>query len=306
VNKNQSLYCNDCPRECNSERKNRKYGYCNSDNSFQIGSVCIHKGEEPVLGGKDGICNVFFNHCNLQCIYCQNAQISKNHNTNIEYNFTLKEILTIINEHLDKGCNYLGFVSPSHCVQQVIQIINSLHNSGRTPVIVFNSNGYDKVDSLKQLEGLVDIYLPDFKYADDNLALEYSDATHYKETALASINEMYRQKGSVLQQNEDGLAKSGLIIRHLVLPGTIENSKNVLRLIAYEISANIHISLMSQYYPTENVMHHALLNRSLKIEEYEEVINEMEKLGFSKGWVQDIGSAALYQPDFKREHPFET
>ncbi len=305
MNNSLTFICNDCPRACNADRKNGNYGYCNYGNSFQIGSVCVHKGEEPVLGGKEGICNVFFSHCNLQCIYCQNIQISKNIDTKIDYNFTIEETINIICEFLDKGCNYLGFVSPSHCLQQIIQIINALHKIGRKPIVVYNSNGYDKVESLKQLAGLVDIYLPDFKYADNKLASEYSGAGNYKEFALAAIKEMYYQKGSVLHTNDEGMAESGLIIRHLVLPGATENSKEVLRLIAEETSTNIHISLMSQYYPTENMKLYPPLNRCLLKEEYKAIINEMEILGFSKGWVQDMDSSRVYQPDFKKGHPFE-
>jgi putative pyruvate formate lyase activating enzyme len=303
--KENIILCNDCPRNCNASRQKGSSGYCNTADTFQLGSICIHRGEEPVLGGEKGIVNVFFSHCNLQCIYCQNIQISKNDETSVDYNFSLNEIISIICEHLDKGINYLGFVSPSHSLKQLIQIIKALHKTGRKPIIVFNSNGYDKVESLKQLDGLVDIYLPDFKYADDKLAYEYSDAANYKKTALAAVKEMYRQKGSVLHQDIDGHAESGLIIRHLVLPDAVENSKAVLKLIAEEISVNIHISLMSQYYPTENVIHHQHLNRSLLKEEYEAVINEMESLGFSRGWVQDIESTRLYRPDFGKEHPFE-
>ena len=283
--KPSSLLCNDCPRACNADRINGKYGYCKSNHSFQIGSICIHKGEEPVLGGVNGICNVFFNHCNLQCIYCQNIQISQNLNTKIEQNLTLEEITSIIENHLDKGCIYLGFVSPSHCIQQVIQIINALHSNGYKPIVIYNSNGYDKIASLKALAGLIDIYLPDFKYADNMLASAYSDVSNYKETALAAIKEMYYQKGSVLHKSKDGMAESGLIIRHLVLPEAMENSKEVLRLIAEEISTNIHLSLMSQYYPTENMAQHPVLNRCLKKEEYEKVIKEMEKL---KRWTGRI------------------
>ncbi len=298
--------CCFCPRNCHANRFTGNLGYCKSDATFNISSICNHRGEEPPISGNKGICNIFFTNCNLQCIYCQNHQISKNIKRDFSEKFILKEVLNQIIKILNTGINILGFVSPSHFIPQMKVIANSLKAIGRNPVIVYNTNGYDTVDSIEDLEEFVDVYLPDYKYYDRNISKEYSDADDYPEFALKAIKEMYRQKGSELVLDEFGYAKKGIIIRHLVLPEQVENSINVLRTIAKEISPEIHISLMSQYYPTQNVANHQKLNRTLKKSEYEKVVSEMEKLGMFNGWVQDMASYENYKPDFsKNKNPFE-
>lgn len=294
-----------CPRSCGADRINGLLGYCNASDDFGVASVCIHKGEEPVIGGEFGVCNVFFSNCNMQCIYCQNKQISNNHREDVFSTFLLDDLIKEIGACLDQGCKSLGFVSPSHMIPQMLQIIRALHHSGRRPVVVYNSNGYDRVEMLKQLEGIVDVYLPDLKYSDASLAQELSDTANYVDVARLAIKEMYRQKGSPLHLDDSGQAISGLIIRHLVLPGYIENSKKVLEFIANELSPKIHISLMSQYYPMPEVMHHPKLGRMLTQNEYDEILSEMENLELQNGWVQQLDSSNHYLPDFKDEHPFE-
>ncbi len=219
--------------------------------------------------------------------------------------FNLKQVLSEIVRYLDAGCEALGFVSPSHFVPQVMVIINGLHELGLYPTIVYNTNGYDKVETLYEIENLVDVFLPDFKYIDPDLSRRYSDAKDYPEIAKNALREMYRQKGSTLFLSENGVAERGIIIRHLVLPGHVENSLGVLQFIAEEISTSIHISLMSQYYPTAFVRNISPLNRTLYQEEYQSVVDEFHRLGFRKGWVQDLESHENYQPDFEKEHPFE-
>lgn len=301
---NELRNCKICPRNCSVNRLSGKTGYCRSDAGFNIASVCLHKGEEPVVSGKYGICNVFFSRCNLQCVFCQNIQISRNDNTVISYKIELREILKKIIEILDTGVETLGFVSPSHFIPQVKIIIYALNKMGRKPITVFNTSGYDRIDSIRQLNGLIDVYLPDFKYMDEKLSELLSDAPSYPAHAASAIKEMYRQKGSTLLTSENGYAESGIIIRHLVLPGQVENSLAVLRFIAEEISTNVHLSLMSQYYPNEFVKNHAFLGRTLTSGEYSQVTREMEKLGFTRGWVQDIQSSGFYQPDFLESNPF--
>ncbi len=298
--------CTQCPHECGINRFSNKLGYCKSDASFNIPSICNHKGEEPVISGKNGICNVFFSSCNLQCIYCQNYQISRHKNNYVLRinNYELKDIIAEIIKCLDSGCKSVGFVSPSHHIPQLKLIINTILDEGYKPIFVMNTNAYDKVETIQSFEGLIDVYLPDFKYSDNQLSKEYSDVSNYKEIALDSIKEMNRQKGANLILNESGIATSGLIIRHLVLPGLIENSINSLRLIAKEISNEVHLSLMSQYSPTINVCNHPYLNRKLTKEEYQVVVDEMEKLGFENGWIQEIESSDYYLPDFNRTEPF--
>lgn len=261
-------------------------------------------GEEPAIIGKNGICNVFFSRCNLQCVYCQNCQISANTPLVTPKEWRLEDVVTKICELLDKGCHALGFVSPSHMVPQMIQIIDALHSLNRRPVIVYNTNAYEKVEVLRNLEGIVDIYIPDFKYADPILAGQLSDATDYPEVAKRAIQEMFRQKGASLITDADDQALSGLIIRHLVLPGQVENSLHVLQFIAGELSPHIFISLMSQYHPMPAVKNHAYLGRGITEIEYNEVLQEMERLELDRGWIQALHSNSFYLPDFNNEHPF--
>ena len=297
--------CRICPRNCNADRFSRKLGYCKADASFSISSIFAHQGEEPAISGDKGICNIFFTNCNLQCIYCQNHQISCN---SLDYSVNkmkLEEVLNQIVSILTKGINHVGFVSPSHYIPQVKVIVNSLRALGLNPVFVYNSNGYDTMESIRSLEPFIDVYLPDYKYADAEMGRKYSDVKDYPSVALSALKEMYRQKGSLLPLNDEGYATRGLIIRHLVLPGHPQNSINVLRNIASELSNELHISLMAQYYPTYQVKDHEILGRTLKFREYQKVVDELEYLGFENGWVQELSSHESYRPDFEAEKPFE-
>lgn len=297
--------CSVCPRNCNTDRNSFISGYCNTSTDFEIASICIHKGEEPVISGDIGICNVFFYSCNLQCIFCQNKQISNNSLKNTKAFSALNDIIDKIINCLDQGCHAVGFVSPSHMIPQMVQIIRALRKTGRSPVIVYNTNAYDKVEVLRQLEGLIDVYLPDLKYSQSELAAEFSDSSDYVDVASLAIREMFRQKGTPLHIDESGRAVSGLIIRHLVLPGYVENSKGVLRYISENLSPRVHISLMSQYFPMDSVITHPNLKRFLRIDEYNEIIHEMESLEMENGWVQEIESSRLYLPDFRLNQPFK-
>ena len=296
--------CRICPRNCNADRFSKKLGYCKADASFSISSIFAHQGEEPVISGDKGICNVFFTNCNLQCIYCQNHQISCNTLDYSANKMELEEVVHQIIKILSAGINHVGFVSPSHFITQVKIIINSLRALGLNPVFVYNSNGYDKVESIRSLEPYIDIYLPDYKYADHNIGRNFSDVKNYPEVALNALKEMFRQKGSDLPLNDDGYATKGVIIRHLVLPGHPGNSVKVLRNISNELSNDVHISLMSQYYPTYQVKNHEILGRTLTSKEYERVTDELEYLGFENGWVQEMSSHENYRPDFEKEKPF--
>jgi putative pyruvate formate lyase activating enzyme len=189
-------------------------------------------------------------------------------------------------------------------VPQVKEIISELRSRGRNPVFVYNTNAYDKTETIRDLESYIDVFLPDFKYMDASLASRLSDAPGYPEIALASIHEMYRLKSSSLIINEDGYAESGLIIRHLVIPGQVNNSLAVLHAIAEKISTGVCISLMSQYLPNKYVKNKPELNRCLYAEEYQQVVSEMEKLEFRKGYFQEIASSSNYTPDFSKDHPF--
>ncbi len=294
--------CIMCPRECGTDRLNNKVGYCKSDSSFRISAVCVHKGEEEIISGSKGICNIFFPHCNLQCVYCQNVQISSNESTTekIQFDALISEICSV----LDKSENVVGFVSPSHYIPQMLAIIRGLKERGKNPVYVYNSNCYDKPETLKMLENIIDVYLPDFKYSHSPLGALYSDAEAYPQIALDALKEMYRQKGSAIFTDDNGIIESGLIVRHLILPGIAEYSIQTLKFIAEEISTGINISLMSQYFPIKTFEYNKNLNRTINKEEYVKVLEALENLGFYKGWTQELDSSRHYIPDFTLKKPF--
>jgi putative pyruvate formate lyase activating enzyme len=275
------------------------------DAGLNVSSVCIHRGEEPVISGSTGICNIFFGGCNLKCIYCQNHQISQPVSGSYIPDVPPEVVLGRIEEILRGGISRLGFVSPSHLVPQVKWIIRQLNERGLHPVTVYNTNGYDKQDTLRSLEGMIDIWLPDFKYLSPSLASEYSGAADYPSVALKAIREMYYQKGSVLQTDDEGCAVSGLLIRHLVLPGHAGESIRVLETIADELSPGVHVSLMSQYHPGYRASGHPEIGRPLSTGEYRRVADAMERLGFRNGYLQEPESSSNYRPDFSRDHPFE-
>ena len=271
-----------CPRECGVNRFEGGTGFCGMDAGFNVASVCIHRGEEPSISGADGICNIFFEGCNLRCIYCQNHEISQSGSLLNLPGTDLKTLLGKIEKILSTGINAVGFVSPSHAVPQVKAIIRALNSNGLKPVTVYNTSSYDKAETLRSLSGLIDVYLPDFKYVTSSLALEYSEASDYPEVALKALKEMYYQKGSTLRVDENGRAESGMLIRHLVLPGHIEESIRVLEVIAEELSVGVNLSLMSQFHPAFQVRNHPVLNRPLRKDEYEIVVSAMERDGIQK------------------------
>jgi putative pyruvate formate lyase activating enzyme len=286
--------CDICPRDCHANRYSDKLGYCKSDASFNISSICIHRGEEPAISGPEGICNIFFTNCNLQCIYCQNWQISDTNYGRKDTEMELEEVIRQITAILDSGISMVGFVSPSHFIPQMKVIMNCIHAIGYKPVWVFNTNGYDRLETIRSLEGKIDVYLPDLKYMDPELAKEYSDAADYPGVATASLKEMYRQKGAAVHLSSGNTAQSGIIIR-----------LKVLRFIAEELSPSMHISLMSQYFPTPKVSCHPVLKRTVNKSEYSKVLNELENLGMHNGWIQELESSHHYRPDFVKNHPFE-
>jgi putative pyruvate formate lyase activating enzyme len=304
INIDKLKICSICPHNCMVDRTIFPAGKCRTDSAFNIAAITLHKGEEPLISGEKGICNIFFSGCNLQCIYCQNLQISGAHTTRLSQFPTIKMILNHVESIMKMGAKAVGFVTPSHVLPQVLSIIEAMNRQGLNLIKVYNTNAYERPENIRRLEGLIDIYLPDFKYSDPELAHEYSGAADYPLIAAKSIREMYRQKGSKLLVSDDGQAESGLVIRHLVLPGQVENSLNVLRYIAKEISTNVHISLMAQYYPTLKVKDHPQLGRTIQENEYIRVVEEMDILGFRNGWTQEFDSSHFYKPDFYKNEPF--
>jgi putative pyruvate formate lyase activating enzyme len=296
--------CKLCPRACGADRTADLYGYCGTGAGYEVAAVTLHRGEEPVISGTDGICNIFFSGCNLRCLYCQNHQISRKSNRSAGSLSSLAEIIGRITFFLDQGVENIGFVSPSHMVPQVKTIVAELHRLGYFPIIVYNTNAYEQVETLRSLEGLVDVYLPDLKYMDGELAERWSGAADYPEVAGAAIKEMYRQKGNRLFYSESGKLRSGMIVRHLVLPDAVANSIQVFRFLAEEISSRLAVSVMAQYKPTGDVMNLPPLQRTITPSEYQQVMAEVENLGFEVGWFQEYDSAECYNPDFRLHEPF--
>ena len=291
--------CTLCPRNCKVNREKGELGFCGAGSSVKIARASLHYWEEPCISGKDGSGTVFFACCNMKCVYCQNYQISQPQSV-VKHEITDYE--TVVNQIvaiLQKNVNFLGFVSPTSHIPHMLKIIDMVQKHGFSPKIIYNTNGYENVETLRLLEGIVDIYLPDFKYADDELAQRLSGIPNYTETALAAIGEMYRQKKMVL--NDENPA---LIIRHLVLPNHVDNSLNVLNLLAKEISTDVFVSLMSQYFPVYKALELRDINRTLSNTEYDSVLEKLDDLWFERGWTQQLDSNDYYQPDFDKENPF--
>ncbi|MBR6991040.1 MAG: radical SAM protein [Bacteroidales bacterium] len=293
------MKCTLCPHHCTADRA-ETLGFCRAHLEPEAATICIHKGEEPPLCGTKGICNVFFSHCNLQCIYCQNHQISSGSPT--PRFVGIDAIVDEIARLLPQTENMVGFVTPSHYADSLPSIVEGLHARRLYPTIVYNTGGYDNVETLQMLAPYIDIYLPDYKYSLPDLARRYSHAADYPDVALAALREMYNQKGSSLPTDEDGLAYRGIIVRHLVLPGQVENSLGVLDTLA-DISLNLHISLMAQYYPPLPDLPDQL-GRPLTPDEYQQVVDHLNALGLSRGWVQELDAQANYRPDFTHQQAF--
>lgn len=296
--------CGCCPRHCAADRI-ATLGFCQAPLAPEVASVCVHGGEEPPLTGRKGVCNVFFAHCNLQCCYCQNLDISRGKvaSDKIFYH-TIDDVVSRIEALLPLCENILGFVSPSHYVDTIPVIVQRLHDDGFRPTVVYNSNGYDDVDSLRRVEPYIDVYLPDMKYQDSALALRLSHVADYPERAGEALLEMCRQKGSGLLCDEQGMAFRGIIVRHLVLPGEVDNSLRVLDWLADHLPMNLHVSLMAQYYPPQGADLPGSLSRTLTVEEYERVVAHYQSLGFYNGWVQELSSNESYRPHFECQNAF--
>lgn len=269
--------------------------------SIEISWFGSHFGEEPPVSGIRGSGTIFFGHCNLHCVFCQNWQISQGL---IDcQKISSDKLVSIFLELQEKGCHNINLVTPTIWSVHLISAIKEAKKKGLAIPIVWNSNGYEKVETLKKLEGLIDIYLPDYKYADDDLGAKYSAVPAYSETAQKAILEMFRQVGDLVI-DKNGIAQKGLIIRHLVLPSNLENTKKCLEFIR-SISENIHLSLMTQYNPLYRAPDFPEINRSLNKKEFDKISKMMEELKFKNGWIQEFdGAVKCFNPDFSHDYPF--
>ncbi len=295
--------CTLCPRECRVDRTKSEHGFCRSGLLPIVASYCVHHGEEPVISGTRGSGTIFFGYCNLRCVFCQNHQISQPVRSIRNNEISIERLAGIMLELQTRGCHNINFVSPSHCSAQIVKAVEIAASKGLNIPLVYNSNGYDSIETLKLLDGIIDIYLPDIKYGDDNAAFKYSMAADYVVHSRAAILEMKRQVGDLVVDHQ-GIAKKGLIIRHLVLPNDLSDSEACFRFISEEIGRQTFISTMSQYFPTHKAQKYPLLSRSIRESEYEKVLGWLEKYGLDNGWVQDYSSSDYYCPDFEREQPF--
>lgn len=286
------MNCTLCPRKCNIDRS-ASAGYCGVGASLRAARAGLHFWEEPCISGTGGSGAVFFSGCNLGCIFCQNRLISRG---GAGKEITVKRLREIFDELIRQGADNINLVTPTHYTDVLIEALSE----EKLPVpVVWNTGAYESVETLKKLEGLADIYLPDYKYADAELAKRFSGAADYPETAWKAIGEMYRQRGDYVF-DEDGMLQSGVIIRHLVLPGHIGNTLDVIdRVTEGYTEENVLFSLMSQYTPPKEKLPYEELNRRLTQEEYDEAVDYLYLCGIENGYVQELSSAKEeYTPDF--------
>ena len=301
--------CTVCPRDCLNNRLNNEIATCYSGRLPIVSSYTAHFGEEPPLVGTKGAGNVFFGNCNLRCVYCQNYQISQRHKEEIKNEVTHERLAEMLLELQARGCHNINFVSPTHFAPQMARSIFIAAQQGLRVPVVYNTNAYDAVEVLRLLDGIVDIYLPDLKYADDESGYLYSKVSGYKEFSRAALREMYRQTGDELVFDESGLLKRGLVVRLLVLPNDIGSVSESIEWIRDELSPRVAISLMAQYYPTHQAAsnkRYVLLSRRIRESEWFKATAALEELGMSEGWMQEFdGAAYYYRPDFTdAETPF--
>ena len=287
--------CNLCPRECDVDRGLGKIGFCKVPNRIKVARAELHFWEEPCISGEEGSGTVFFSGCNLRCVYCQNRKIAEGV---YGKEITVDRLAAIFLELQEKGANNINLVTPSHYVLQIIDALKMAKTKGLEIPVVYNSSAYEKVETLKLLEGLVDVYLPDFKYMDEALSEKYSRAKTYPGIAKKAIEEMIRQVGNAKFNEKDMLIK-GVVVRHLVLPGYVEDSKKVIKYLYETYKNDIYISILSQFTPIEGLDNYPEINRKLTEEEYDEVVDYAIELGVENGFIQE-GDVAKesFIPDF--------
>ena len=298
--------CTSCPRHCEINRVIDERGTCKSGYLPVISSFTPHFGEEPVLSGTRGAGNIFFGNCNLRCVFCQNYEISQNWKVENSKTVSFERLADIMLELQDKGCHNIGLVSPTHFSAQIIKSIFIAAQKGLRLPIIYNTNAYDSLEMLKLYDGIIDIYLPDFKWGDNESGDTYSKVPDYFDKAKIALKEMYNQVGDRLAYDDNNLVKRGLIIRHLVMPNGLAESEKVFKFISNEISRKVHISLMSQYFPSNKAGNDILISRAIKPREYEKAIELMEKYELENGWLQEMESFENYLPEFNKDraNPF--
>lgn len=279
--------CEICPHKCKINRNNNQIGRCKATDKIKIGLYSTHNFEEPCISGKKGSGTVFFSNCNLNCVYCQNYEISQQGKGK---EITIEELSNIFLKQQEKGVENINLVTPTSYVPQIIEALKIAKSQGLKLPIVYNTNGYENIETIKQLEGYIDIYLPDLKYAENDIGKKYSKIEKYFETATIAIKEMERQVGKP-QFDENGVMTKGIIVRHLVLPNNIENSKKIIKWMKENLNKETYISIMAQYFPTykSKTEEYKEINRKLTSKEWEEIENYIDELDFEKGFIQELG-----------------
>lgn len=307
--KNHNFYdnCMLCPRTCGAQRSKGKTGICGVTETLKVARAALHFWEEPCISGTKGSGAVFFSGCALHCVFCQNESIAQG---TAGKEITPERLVEIFLELQEQGANNINLVTPGQYVPHIIRAVEQARRQGLAVPIVYNTGSYENVDTIKALEGIVDIYLPDFKYMDSSLALKYSHAEDYPEVAKSALNEMVRQAGSPCMYSdedelvqsgyvEDGVMKRGVIVRHLVLPGCTKDSKAVIGYLYDTYKDDIYISIMNQYTPLEHVKEYKELYRKVTHKEYDEVVDYAIDIGVTNGFIQEGDTAKeSFIPDF--------
>lgn len=289
--------CEICPRKCKVNRYEKK-GYCRCDDKVRIALVSKHYFEEPCISGRNGSGTIFFSNCNLNCIFCQNHDISQGGKG---IDVTIERLAEIMLEQQERGANNINLVTPTMYVEQIIKAIDIAKAGGLNIPIVYNTNGYEEVETIKKLNGYIDIYLPDFKYFTNELAIKYSKAPNYFEKVTSALLEMQSQFDEYVFDGE--IMKKGMIVRHLVLPNHIQNSKNVLKWIKENLRNDIYVSVMAQYFPTYKSVGDELIGRKLSFSEYRKIEQYFYGLDIKNGYIQDLGKhEEEFVPDFNMDN----
>ena len=276
--------CTICPQNCKINRT-KNPGRCKSTDKIKIALYSIHNFEEPCISGEKGSGTIFFSNCNMNCIFCQNYEISQ---LGRGKEITIEELANVMIKQQERNVQNINLVTPTSYALHIVEAIKIARKKGLEIPIVYNTNGYESVETLKLLEGYVDIYLPDLKYYYDDLAKKYSKVDNYFEIATKAIQEMYRQVGTPVL-DENGVMKKGLMIRHLILPNEVQNSKKVLKWIKENIDSNVYVSIMAQYFPTYKAKEIPEIARKITKEEYEKVENYLYELDLENGYIQELG-----------------
>ena len=284
------MKCDLCPRKCLVDRKKGEKGICGQTENLKVARAALHFWEEPCISGDEGSGAVFFSGCPLHCVFCQNENIA---NGTVGKEISLERLVDIFLELQEKRANNINLVTPGHFVPQIVKALDQARREGLTLPVVYNTSSYETVDTIKMLDGYVDIYLPDFKYMSPVLSKKYSHAPDYAQVAKAAIAEMVRQTGKAVFVNgdEDNLISSGTIVRHLTLPGCMEDSMQILKYLHETYGDTIYISIMNQFTPLSNLEKYPELNRKITDEEYEALVDYAIEIGIENGFIQEGDTA---------------